>query len=105
MDVNWIAILVAAVSSFLLGFIWYHPKTFGTAWMKSLGMDPASPPKGNMAKMFGVALIMAIVIAYNLNQWAAYHPVEDQTFLHGAFHAILTCSLGAIPVLVTNSLY
>lgn len=73
--------------------------------MKGLGMEPESPPKGNMVKMFGVSFMMAIIIAYNLNQWASYHPVEEQTFIHGAFHAILTCAMGALPVLVTNSLY
>ncbi|MCB0760213.1 MAG: DUF1761 domain-containing protein [Flavobacteriales bacterium] len=102
---NWIAIIVAALASFVLGFVWYHPKLFGTAWMKSMGLNPDEPPKGNMAMIFGVAFLMAVVISYNLNQWAAYHPAEDQNFMHGAFHALLTCVMSAIPVLITNSLY
>ncbi len=105
MDVNWLAILVAALASFVLGFIWYNPKVFGTAWMKSVGLTPEDAKKGNMAMIFGVAFVMAIVISYDLNRWAAYHSPEEQTFIHGAFHAIMNCSWAALPVLITNSLY
>ena len=36
-DINWLAVLVAAVSAFLLGGIWYGPgMVFGTAFVAAL---------------------------------------------------------------------
>ena len=32
--INWLAILVAAISAFVVGGIWYSPLMFGNAWMK-----------------------------------------------------------------------
>lgn len=34
------AILVSAILAFLLGWVWYHPKVFGTAWMDAIGRQP-----------------------------------------------------------------
>ena len=32
--INWLAVLVAGISSFVVGGIWYSPGLFGKAWMK-----------------------------------------------------------------------
>ena len=31
--INWLAVLAAAVSTFVLGGLWYSPALFGRAWM------------------------------------------------------------------------
>ena len=36
-ELNWIGIVLAALTPTLIGAIWYHPKAFGKAWMESLG--------------------------------------------------------------------
>ena len=33
-DLNWLAVLVAALVYFILGAIWYAPPIFGRAWMR-----------------------------------------------------------------------
>jgi Protein of unknown function (DUF1761) len=38
-DLNWLAVLVAALAYFVLGAIWYAPPVFGKAWMKAAGME------------------------------------------------------------------
>ena len=38
MEINFFAVLAAALSSFVVGFIWYNPKVFGTIWMTEIGM-------------------------------------------------------------------
>lgn len=38
MEINFLALLVAAISTLVVGFIWYNPKVFGTIWMKESGM-------------------------------------------------------------------
>ena len=42
-DINWLAVLVAAVSAFLLGGIWYGP-LFKHAWCREAGIDPEAKP-------------------------------------------------------------
>ncbi len=38
-DVNYLAVLVAAVASMIVGGIWYGP-LFGKLWMQGMGWDP-----------------------------------------------------------------
>lgn len=33
-DVNYLAVLVSAIASMVLGMIWYNPSVFGNTWMK-----------------------------------------------------------------------
>ena len=50
-NVNWIAVVVGAVVSFLLGWLWYSPKLFGIKWAEGAGVkidDAQSMPKAAM---------------------------------------------------------
>ena len=40
-NVNWLAVIVGAVLSFLLGWLWYSPKMFGTKWAEGVGVSLA----------------------------------------------------------------
>ncbi len=63
---NWFAILAAAVSSFLIGGLWYSPLLFANRWMKENNFTAEDMKKGNMAKTFGLSLLFSIVMAYIL---------------------------------------
>ena len=58
--VNWLAVVAAAVSAFLLGGLWYGP-LFKNAWCREAGMDPDAPMKSHPAKTFGVAFVLALI--------------------------------------------
>jgi hypothetical protein len=60
--INWLAVLAAAVSAFLLGGVWYGP-LFKNAWCRENGMDPNCPPEGHPGKVFGTAFLAALVAA------------------------------------------
>ena len=66
MELNWIAILVAAVSSFMLGGIWYGP-LFGKKWMALTDKTEADVQDANMGKIYGTAFILNLlaVIAFS----------------------------------------
>ncbi len=52
LNVNWVAVIVGAIVSFLLGWLWYSPKLFGVKWAEGAGvsLDKASAmPAGAMA--------------------------------------------------------
>lgn len=62
-QVNMWAVIVAAVASVVVGFIWYMPKVFGNSWMKMAKIDPK---KGSMAWSMGSVLLSSFVMAYVL---------------------------------------
>ena len=58
---NWLAMAPAAASSLLIGFVWYHPKVFGTAWMATIGKTREETEKNfNMLGMFGGSFLLAL---------------------------------------------
>jgi hypothetical protein len=59
-DINFLAVLVAAASSFLVGGLWYSPKLFGGAWNRAMG---AKPGEGHPARVFGLSFLFALVAA------------------------------------------
>ena len=62
MELNWLAVIVAALSSFPLGFLWYGP-LFGNVWMTQVGLTPADAGRGNKAVIFGGAFVLALIQA------------------------------------------
>lgn len=56
------AVVVAAVSSFLIGGLWYSPLLFGKAWNAENGGQPQT---GHPAKVFGLSFLFSLVGAYS----------------------------------------
>ena len=69
-QVNLWAVLLAAVSSMVVGSLWYMPATFGNAWMKMTGVNVEKMRKsmngGQMAWMYGSVFVASLVTAYVL---------------------------------------
>ena len=64
-DVNWVAVVVAAVAQIVIGFIWYLPQVFGTRWAAATGRP--LPSAGQIPPMTYVAgAVVALVAAYVL---------------------------------------
>ena len=63
---NFWAILVAALSTFLIGGLWYSPALFGKAWMKENGFTEEGMKNSNMVKIFGLAFLLGLIAAVNL---------------------------------------
>jgi hypothetical protein len=69
--VNWLAVLVAGISAFILGGLWYSPPLFGKAWMKENSFTDEIVQKGNKGKIFGWSIILALIMAANLAMFLA----------------------------------
>ncbi len=67
-NINWLSVLVAAVSSFLIGGIWYGP-LFGRAWMQAFGFTEEDLKKRPVAKTFGISLFLAFIAALILDMF------------------------------------
>lgn len=66
-QMNWLAILVAAICPLIVGFVWYNPKVFGNAWMNATGMTSEKAREANMALVFGLTFIFSFLIAMAMN--------------------------------------
>src|SRR5438034_8032086 len=56
---NWIAIVMAGVSAWIIGAIWFSPPVFGRRWMAALGLKQEQ--LGNPAPGFVAALVISII--------------------------------------------
>ena len=86
--VNWLAVFVAAISSFVLGGIWYSKALFGQAWVRACGFNEEELQQANMGRTFGVAFLLALFAAFNLAMFIG--PEADVAFggLAGFFAGI-----------------
>lgn len=85
MQISIPAILVAAVSTFIIGGLWYGV-LFRQAWMAANSFTE-DQVKGGEARIFSIALVLALVMAANL---AAFLGKPDTTMTWGATAGALT---------------
>jgi Protein of unknown function (DUF1761) len=86
-QVNWLAVLVAGVSAFILGGVWYSPALFGNAWMKENNMTTEDVKKGNAAKIYGWSFIFSLIMAANLGMFLGAPNID---FAQGIMYGALT---------------
>lgn len=58
-EVNWIAVIAAALASIVLGFLWYGP-LFGKQWMSLSGMSQKQIDAAKKKGMTGAYVLMII---------------------------------------------
>ena len=98
MNINIIAILVAVVANFFLGFIWYTP-LFGKAWAKEMGFDTSiKPTGGEMAKGMTIMVIgnflMAYVFAHNIAAWSYVPGTKEMSVMTNIMSSVVFTWLG-----------
>ena len=80
MTINYLAVILAAFSAFVIGGLWYSPLLFAKPWMAVNNLKEGDL-KGGEAKIFGVSFILCLVMAANL---AAFLSGPDTTVGWGA---------------------
>lgn len=130
MNINFLALLLAALSTLVVGFIWYNPKVFGNIWMKEAGLTEEDMKGANMVKIFGLSIVYAFLISFILQMltihqfgamgmvggdptvakpsYAAFmadYGTAFRTFKHGALHGFMTGLFMAFPLIGTGALY
>jgi hypothetical protein len=102
---SYLAIFIAGLMPMLIGYVWYHPKVFGTAWMKSLGFTEDSLRGGNMGLIYGLSMLCAFFISWRLNSYSSHTEPGMSQFVHGFYHGAYNMGLPAALVLVSNGLF
>ena len=81
-NLNWLAIIVAAVSAFVLGGLWYSPILFANRWMKETGITEETTKNANMTRIFSIGFLLALIASFFLamfigeNAGGAYGALE-----------------------------
>ena len=130
---NFPILLLAALVPMIIGFIWYNPKVFGKAWMEASGMTDEKVKGGNMALIFGLSFVFAVLLAFEM-QFIVIHQfhldsiffgneaaLKDvkayldgsqagwadnfRTFKHGVLNGTTGGILFALPILATNAMF
>ena len=103
---NIVAHLLAGVAALIIGFLWYHPKTFGNAWMRGVGMTDEKMGSGNMALRYGLTFLMALVISVFVAFFAGGHEEKVLSRLqHFAYHGAQLGGVVVMPIMVIISLF
>ena len=102
---NWIAIGVAALSSLLMGMIYYHKNIIGTLWMKETGMTPEKGKSMNMPVVLIMSAVLAFLVGTALTLNVQHGGPEYQTFKHGAYHGAMTGIFMAIPIIGVPAMF
>ena len=92
---NLLAILVAAVATMAIGFLWYSPILFAKPWMREMGLDPSDKSKidemrKGAAAAYSGSFIASLISAFVLA--LIFHHMKIMSGQYGAmmgFHVWL----------------
>src|SRR5687767_314616 len=66
-NINWLAVFVAAVATFFIGGLWYSPLLFAKGWMKENGFREEDLKTGRSpGVIFGGAFVLALISSFAL---------------------------------------
>ena len=82
-DINLIAVVVAAVASFIFGALWYSPLLFLQSWCQETGVNP-NEDMANPARVYGSTFVLTLLAVIALAFYLGPAP-ELKTALLSAF--------------------
>ena len=77
-EVSFLPIFVSGIVTVIIAFGWYHPKVFGSAWMRMAGISPEAAERGKkkmpiaVAAAFFSSMLIAYVMNYFGGAWGVY---------------------------------
>ena len=84
-------LMVASLSTFVVGFFWYGNFLFGKSWQKLAGLSDEDIAKGNMGLIYGTAFVLNFILAFFLSVFTEIAMMlGTNAFLAGLF-AVVIC--------------
>lgn len=91
--VNWLAVVLATLSTMVVGSAWYARPVFGNLWIKLVRLDPKN--MANAKKAIGLTVLASFVTAYVLAHVAYLaHSFFGNSFLVDTLETALWVWLG-----------
>jgi hypothetical protein len=62
--INYVAVVVAAIVVFVIGFFWYSPLLFSAAWIQGHGysQDQMDAMKGELGRIYGIIFLSLLIM-------------------------------------------
>jgi len=79
-DINLVAVLAAAISSFLLGGLWYSSVLFEKAWVRESGVPDQ---RGHLPRVFGVSFVFCVISAFAFAVYLGPSPALSEAVISG----------------------
>lgn len=78
-EIDMLRVFLSGVAAVVLGMVWYHPRVFGTIWMRLINLSPSQMEEGKKHMLRSVALgcISNIIFAYVFAHFAIMWGVFD----------------------------
>jgi len=73
-EINYLAVIAAAVASFVLGGIWYSPLLFSRAWQRESGVTDEQMKNANMGMIFGTTFVLCLVASFVFGMFLGPRP-------------------------------
>lgn len=89
-QINHLAVFAAALSDMAVGALWYSPLLFHKGWMAANHFSDEDLQKGNPGVIYGLALVISLIVSYNL----AFFLATDGTDLMWGLMASLLAGVG-----------
>ena len=134
MPSNFYMYFVTALIPLIVGFAYYSPAVFGTAWMKVNNFTEEDLKGGNMVKILGLSYLLGILISFAMtgmviHQNGVFQSMMPEvaesgsamqvqfgelmtqfgdrfrTFGHGALHGLLAAVFFVLPIIGINALF
>jgi len=113
-SINWLAVVAAAASGFVIGGLWYGP-VFGKAWMAASGMTKERGAQANMAVTFGLVAVLNLIAAVSLAMFIGPHGdwhfglfagfMTGATFVSTALGVIYLFEMRPLKLFIVNAGY
>lgn len=65
-NVNWVAVFVALLPSFVIGSVWYAPPVFGKYWMKASGLKQKDLEQVSFVQSLAITTVMNLIMLTGL---------------------------------------
>lgn len=88
-DVDYFAVLIAALSCFMLGGIWYSNRMFKQAWLESCGLTELDLQSADPKLIFGGSFLLSFIATFLLALFLGENPNVGESvgtgFIIGVF--------------------
>ncbi len=104
-NVHWLSVVVSTLAAWVLGALWYAPPLFGKIWQKDLGFSDEYLKEGNMAKTFGLSMVMMFVMAFGMQLMMYGHGETSMGWKEGIHHGLYVGVFFVASSVAINYLY
>lgn len=104
-NINFLAVLIAALASFAIGSVWYSPLMFGKGWQKAVGLSDNDIKGANMFLIFGSSFVLMLIMAFGLAMFQQGHNGSESTWLGGLSHGLFVAIFFVATSYGVNLLY